>query len=104
MFIIHKGMNMNVNLAEERKVLIEKKNVIQEELKEKKLKFQEVGKNLSKLQKEMSTYSEEKIANELIFNRLTSSYVFPTNSFSKFLTKRFGTLVKPCKTKPLITL
>ena len=55
MFIIYKGMNMNVNLAEERKVLIEKKNVIQEELKEKKLKFQEVGKNLSKLQKEMST-------------------------------------------------
>lgn len=62
---------MNVNLAEERKVLIEKKNVIQEELKEKKIKFQEVGKTLSKLQKEMSTFSEEKIANELIFNRVT---------------------------------
>lgn len=71
MFIIHRGMNMNVNLAEERKVLIEKKNVIQEELKEKKLKFQEVGETLSKLKKQLSTFSEEKVANELIFNRLS---------------------------------
>lgn len=62
---------MNVNLAEERKVLIEKKNVIQEELKEKKLKFQEVGETLSRLKKQLSTFSEEKVANELIFNRLT---------------------------------
>ena len=62
---------MNVNLAEERKVLVEKKNVIQEELKEKKLKVQEVGQTLSKLQKEVSTFSEEKAANELIFYRLT---------------------------------
>lgn len=61
---------MNVNLAEERKVLIEKKNVIQEELKEKKLKFQEIGETLSRLKKQVSTFSEEKIANELIFNRL----------------------------------
>lgn len=61
---------MNVNLAEEKKVLIEKKKIIQEELKEKRLKFQNVGEKLSRLKKEIKTFSEEKVANELIFNRL----------------------------------
>ncbi len=61
---------MNVNLAEEREILIEKKKVIQEEIKEKKLKFQDVGEKLNKLNKEVKTFSEEKVANELIFNRL----------------------------------
>lgn len=61
---------MNVDLAEEQKVLIEKKKVIQEELKEKRLKFQNVGEKLSRLKKEIKTFSEEKVANELILNHL----------------------------------
>ncbi|MDR3597549.1 RNA polymerase recycling motor HelD [Clostridium sp.] len=61
---------MNVNLEEERKILIQKKKVIYEELKEKKSKFQDVGDKLSRLNKEIKTFSEEKVANELIFNHL----------------------------------
>lgn len=71
LMLIIKCMNMNVNLAEERKVLIEKKKVIQEELEEKRLRFQNVGEKLSGLKKEVKTFSEEKVANELIFNHLS---------------------------------
>lgn len=69
--LIIKCMDMNVNLAEERKVLIEKRKVIQEELEEKRLKFQNVEDKLSKLKKEVKTFSEEKVANELISNHLS---------------------------------
>lgn len=71
LMLIIKCMNMNVNLAEERKVLIEKRKVIQEELEEKRLRFQNVGEKLSGLKKEVKTFSEEKVANELIFNHLS---------------------------------
>ena len=53
-------------------MLIQKKNVIIEELKEKKSKVQEVEKKLSSLNKESKgTYNEEKQANEKIFNHLS---------------------------------
>ncbi len=62
--------NMDVNLKEEKEVLFQKKNLIQEELKEKKTKFQAVEEKLNRLNKEIKTFSEEKVANELIFKHL----------------------------------
>ncbi|WP_315069597.1 RNA polymerase recycling motor HelD [uncultured Clostridium sp.] len=61
---------MDVNLKEEKEVLFQKKNLIQEELKEKKTKFQAVEEKLNRLNKEIKTFSEEKVANELIFKHL----------------------------------
>jgi DNA helicase-2/ATP-dependent DNA helicase PcrA len=61
---------MDVNLKEEKEVLFQKKKLIQEELKEKKTKFQAVEEKLNRLNKEVKTFSEEKVANELIFNHL----------------------------------
>ena len=63
---------MNNNLNEEKKILIQKKKVIIEELKEKKSKVQEIEKKLSILSKESKgSYNEEKQTNEKIFNYLS---------------------------------
>jgi DNA helicase II / ATP-dependent DNA helicase PcrA len=63
---------MNKNLNEEKKILIQKKKIITEELKEKKSKAQEVEKKLSILSKESKgSYNEEKQTNEIIFNHLS---------------------------------
>lgn len=62
---------MDANLQEEREVLLQKKKVIKEEIKEKKSKFKDVEKRLNKLNKEIKTFSEEKVANEIIFNHLS---------------------------------
>nr|WP_312290098.1 RNA polymerase recycling motor HelD [Clostridium chromiireducens] len=62
---------MDRSLKEERETLLQKKNIIMQELKEKKIKVEEVERKLSTLNKEVKGgYSEEKQANERIFSHL----------------------------------
>jgi DNA helicase-2/ATP-dependent DNA helicase PcrA len=63
---------MDLNLKEEREILLKKKNAIKRELEEKREKIDEIEKKLSILSKEVKGgYSEEKQANESIFNHLS---------------------------------
>lgn len=60
---------MDENLKYERKILVEKKEIIEEELREKKEKIKEIEKKARILSKESKgSYSDEKEANEKIFN------------------------------------
>ncbi len=60
---------MDKNLINERETLIEKKKIIEEELREKKLKIEEIEKKVRLLSKEArGSYSDEKQTIENIFN------------------------------------
>ena len=60
---------MDENLKQERKILVEKKKVIEEELHEKKTSIEEIEKKVRLLSKEAKgSYSEEKQTIEKIFN------------------------------------
>src|SRR5471030_607528 len=66
---------MDENLKEERKILIEKKNIIQDELSGKKANVEEIEKKVRLLSKEAKgSYSEEKQTIENIYNYV-SQYI-----------------------------
>ena len=68
MFIMQ-YINMDENLKQERKILVEKKKIIEEELNEKKKSIEEIEKKVRILSKEAKgSYSEEKQTIEKIFN------------------------------------
>jgi DNA helicase-2/ATP-dependent DNA helicase PcrA len=61
---------MDVNLKEEKEVLFQKRNLIQEELKAKRTTSTEGEQKHNTHKKQIKNFSEEKVANELIFNHL----------------------------------
>ncbi|WP_297421340.1 RNA polymerase recycling motor HelD [Clostridium sp.] len=65
---------MDLSLKEERETLLQKREIIFQELKDKKIKVEEVRKKLISLKKEVKGgYSEEKQANERIFSHLSQN-------------------------------